>query len=362
MTLLLGHDFTELIQHSSIVVNELSLDDAYHCNLDKLYSWLKFLQESQGNERAPFKLNQIPRNEGQDNFTNTESSTIDALIFRSMLDVDPQARPNARNLGLNFQSISPRICPDCDPRHPHVWRSNKGPDKSIRLDSLLKENSGRVSHGTESEVSSIVSVTAPSIFTDPTLSSKTFIAETQGAPEEFAKVLLTDEVLEPLYVAALHRIDIENLERNLARLLRSYAEDLHVEAITNWQRTAVEFTRRYAHSVVYHLCKTLGPSKNLRYVEMHLLSAQDPQNKENIEQYLQQVADYSTHGIVPYATGSPVKSTVEHQDDSGSDEAERPGLSHLIHVKNFMTMSKAFARFIENFRVFLVRVSEDKDQ
>lgn len=57
MTLLLGHDLTELIEHSSIVVNEPSLDDAYHCNLDKLYSWLKFLQESQGNERAPFKLN-----------------------------------------------------------------------------------------------------------------------------------------------------------------------------------------------------------------------------------------------------------------------------------------------------------------
>lgn len=193
------------------------------------------------NERAPFKLNQIPRNEGQDSFTNTESSIIDALIFRSMLDVDPQARPIARNLWMNFQSISPRICPDCGPRHPQVWRSNKGPDKSIRLDILLKKNSGRVSHGTESEVSSIVSVTAPSIFTDPTLSSKTFIAETQGAPEEFAKVLLTDEVLEPLYVAALHRIDIENSERNLARLLRSYAKDLHVEAITNWQRTAVKF-------------------------------------------------------------------------------------------------------------------------
>ena len=89
-------------------------------------------------------------------------------------------------------------------------------------------------------------------------------------------MLLTDEVLEPLYVAALHRSDMENLERNLARLLRSYAKDLRVEAITDLERTAVKFARRYAQSVAYHLCKSLDPSKNLRYVEMHLLSAQDP--------------------------------------------------------------------------------------
>ena len=267
--------------------------------------------------------------------------------------------------GRIFQSISSGICSDFDPRHPQVWRSHRGPDKVSRLDSLLKENAGQISHGTESEVSSIVSVTASSIFIDLTLCSKSSITETQGAPEGFAKVLLTDEVLEPLYVAALHRINIEKLERNLARLLRSYTKDLRVEAITDWQRTAVKFARRYAQSVTYHLCKSLDPSKNLRYVEMHPLSAQDPRNKENIEQDLRQVADYSTHGDVSYATkafpGSPVKPTLEHLDDSGSDEADRPGLSNFIHVENFITMSKAFARFRENFRAFVAPVTEDKD-
>ena len=42
--------------------------------------------------------------------------------------------------------------------------------------------------------------------------------------------------------------------------------------------------------------------------------------------------------------GSPVKPTIEHLDDSGSDEADCPGLSNIIHVENFLTMSEAFAK------------------
>lgn len=179
-------------------------------------------------------------------------------------------------------------------------------------------------------------------------------------------MLLTDEILEPLYFAALRRIDIERLERNLARLLKSYAKDLNIEAITDLERTAVKFAITHAQSVACHLCTSLDPRRNTRYMEMHLLSAQVPQNEERIEQYLRQIAKSGTRGDVPDTTKASQDVAVEpgdeHSDDSGSDEADRPDLSNLSKVEAFMTKSKAFARLRENFRTFVAPVSEDKDQ
>ena len=349
VTVLLGHDIKELPNHTKTISSlDIELEEAYSCNLRKIYSWIDLLKEKHSS-------------------LTTESYIADGLIpIRSMLNEDPQARPTARDLWMQFRLISPRICPDCDPRHSKVWRSNKDPEQSESLGSLPEEYEGLDSHDDESEVSSIVSVKAPSIFSDQTHSSTTAVSEDQGAPEEFAKVLLTDEIMAPLYVTALHRIDIEKLERNLARLLKSYANDLRGEATTGLERTAVKFARRYAQSVASHVCESLDPSGSSRYLKMHLLPEQAIRKEENIERYLQQVAKSNTHSDVPGTPKAlqdiPVKTTYVHSDDSESDEADRPGISNLKYVENFMTKSQAYAKLKENFRAFAAPVYEPKHQ
>ena len=348
VTVLLGHDIKEFPNHTTTMPSlDIELEEAYYCNLRKIYSWIDLLKEKHSS-------------------LTTESYIADGLIpIRSMLDEDPQARPPSRDLWMQFRFISPRICPDCDPRHPEVWRSNKDLEQSEGLDSLPGEHEALDSHDIESEVSSIVSVKAPSIFSDQTHSSTTAISEDREAPEEFAKVLLTDEIMAPLYVTALHRMDIEKLERNLARLLKSYANDLRGEATTELERTAVKFARRYAQSVASLVCESLDPSGSSRYFKMHLLPAQAIR-KENIERYLQQVAKLSTHSDVPDTPKAlqdiPVKPTNVHSDDSESDEADRPGISNLKYVENFMTKSQAYAKLKENFRAFAAPVYEPKHQ
>lgn len=350
MTLLLGHESTDFI---ATVEDDTYLNNAYYCNLDKVSSWIGILRESHWSENVSLRLTQNRRNEGQGSSPTAESSTIDALIpIQRMLAENPQARPSSRGLWADFQSVNSTICPDCDPRHPQAW----GSEQVAGLDS----------HDNESEVSSIASINAPSLFTGSTLSSTNSFMEVQGTAEEFAKVLLTDEILGPLYVVALHRIDIERLERNLARLLTSYAKDLRVEATTDLERIAVKFARRYAQSVASHLCTSLNPSRNARYMEMQQLSAHVVQNEESIEHFLQQVVESGTRDHFSHTTQAFHDTTLEtkneHSDDSESDAENCQNLSNLSNVKAFMTESKAFAGLRENFRTFVTPVSGDRDQ
>lgn len=101
-------------------------------------------------------------------------------------------------------------------------------------------------------------------------------------------------------------------------------------------------------------------------MEMHLLSAQVPQNEERIEQYLRHIVKSGARGDVLDTTkvsqDVAVEPEDERSDDSGSDEADRPDLSNLSKVEAFMTKSRAFARLRVNFLTFHAPVSEDKDQ
>ena len=280
---------------------------------------------------------------------------------------------------LERDDVDPDIV-DKDGRTPLSWAAEKGREAVVRLllergdvDPNSVDKDGQMplvnAFSGGHEAPSICSE-PPSTLSGPTLSSSNSVAEFGGAAEEFASLLLTDEVLKPLYIVAQHRIGIERLERNIARLLRSYAKDLHVEATTELERTAVRFARRYAQPVAYHLCTHLDPSRNTRYLEMRLLSPEVPHNEERIEQYLEQIAKFDTRGDdtsghifdATNIVGDAVKPTHEHSDDSGSDEAERPGLSNLRYVEIFMTRSQAFAKLRENFRSFIAPVSEDIDE
>lgn len=352
-TLICGHGLDELPEN---YFSELSsgtgfeggrVEDYYH-SLRRVHSWIFTLKETQSS-------------------STTESHTAELLSsVQSMLDEDPQRRPLSRALWTQFSFISARICPDCDPRHPHAWKQSKDPKQSTGVQSLSKELTELHSRDNESDVSSIVSVKAPSIFSNQAPSSMTSVPEDQGAPEEFAKVLLTDEVMAPLYVAALHKIEIEKLERNLVRLLKSYARDLRLEAATELEHIAVKFARRYAQSIGNHLCESLDTSRKPRYLKLHLLSQQAPRNEQDIEQYRQQIAKANINSNVEDAIKVPeditMKLTYAHSDDSGSDEVDHPGLSNFRFVKNFMTKSQAYSRLRENLQAFVEPVSEPKDQ
>ena len=122
-TVLLGHDIKKSSNHTITIPSlDIELEEAYSCNLRKVHSWIDLLQEVHSS-------------------LTTKSYIAYGLIpIRSMLDEDPQARPTSRDLWMQFGLMSPRICPDCDPRHPEIWRSNKDPEQSENLDSLFEEH------------------------------------------------------------------------------------------------------------------------------------------------------------------------------------------------------------------------------
>ena len=297
---------------------------------------------------------------GKQSFTRALIYALESLV---------NERPDGRFTTVELLDKIKYDAPDF-PRHQDPMLINRHPNQyegCIILHPLLQHTSvpsQRESSDDESEVHSIVSVEAPSIFSDITLSSTSSVAEIQGAAEEFAKVLFADETLKPLYVTALQRIDLQRLERNLARLLKSYAKDLRAEATTVLERTAVKFARSHAQSIAFHLCTSIDPSWNARYMEMHLLSTQAPRQEGRIEQYLRQLANSGNPGVASNTTEAPPDNEVdpndESSDDSGLDEANRPDLSNLNEVKAFMTKSNAFAGLKESFRNFVAPAAEDK--
>ena len=88
---------------------------------------------------------------------------------------------------------------------------------------------------------------ATSIFSMATQDSGTYASSAsilvQAAEEQFVAMLAEDLVLIPLYETAAIRLKPERFERNFARLLKLYAEDLRKEATDSLQKAAVQLVR-----------------------------------------------------------------------------------------------------------------------
>ncbi|KAL8693777.1 MAG: hypothetical protein Q9218_001473 [Villophora microphyllina] len=123
-TLILGRDLDRMCQHYAKPVNDSGIEDAYYCNLDKIYGWISFLQQSQDAEPRSVPDLSGERIDGQDFLPDPNAGMVEGLVaIRQMLDIDPPERPIARGLWMSFKDVSSQKCRDCDPRLPdEIWR------------------------------------------------------------------------------------------------------------------------------------------------------------------------------------------------------------------------------------------------
>ena len=151
-TLLLGEDLTKLSEFYTTTVNVSATEEAYHCNLDKVYSWIDHLKAS--NEKKQAQDNWLPGavHQGQNIVSSTNDHMVAALFYlRRMLDEDPSKRPPSKILWQHFQDISSEQCRDCDPRRPEdIWKPSTMQQKNAET-GLINRRSIQVEEDLDTE-------------------------------------------------------------------------------------------------------------------------------------------------------------------------------------------------------------------
>lgn len=125
-TLILGRDLDWMCECYATSVNESGIEDAYYCNLEKVYGWISSLQHSRDVEPRSAPDLSDERIDGQDFLADYDAKMIESLVaIRQMLDSEPPKRPAAKELWSFFKDVSSQKCRDCDPRLPNdIWRPN----------------------------------------------------------------------------------------------------------------------------------------------------------------------------------------------------------------------------------------------
>ncbi len=122
-TLLLGENLTRFSEYYTTTVNVSAKEEAYYCNLDKVYSWIDHLRTL---NTKPVQDHWRPSTirKAQDVVPSPSDHVVAALVdIRRMLDEVPSNRPLSKTLWQQFQGVSPEQCKDCDPRRPNdMWK------------------------------------------------------------------------------------------------------------------------------------------------------------------------------------------------------------------------------------------------
>lgn len=116
-TLLLGKNLNSLADYYATIINDSSKEEAYHCNLDNVHSWIENLRTSRivkpvQEQWLLGKIKEVPVfGPGPD-----DRMTAALVHIRQMLDETPSSRPASKGLWQRFQHVSAIKCRDCDPR------------------------------------------------------------------------------------------------------------------------------------------------------------------------------------------------------------------------------------------------------
>ncbi|KAH8595374.1 hypothetical protein B0O99DRAFT_686792 [Bisporella sp. PMI_857] len=172
--------------------------------------------------------------------------------------------------------------------------------------------------------------TAQSISTIASLSSMSSVLGPEGAAERLIEVLLGDSILRKLYQEALSRVTVERLERNLHRMFKLFAIELHKEAKTPGQRGAARFVRNQARNSAHIICNKLGRGTSV--VEPKSLNP-------TIEPTL----------VTQDVLGD------ESDDDSDSDSRDDDPVG-LEQLERFIVATIAFESLRSNLRLFVYPV------
>ena len=145
-TLLLGKTLSEFDQYYTTNLNQTGIEDSYHKNLPRVYTWIDSLQ-TRGTKIDPNQSLQAESIQDRDHASDPEHNVVKALAHvRKMLDEDPRLRPKSQDLWSYFQFISLEKCSDCDPRLEERWKpSTKQQEQNtkasqIRRSIVLKED------------------------------------------------------------------------------------------------------------------------------------------------------------------------------------------------------------------------------
>jgi hypothetical protein len=148
-----------------------------------------------------------------------------------------------------------------------------------------RRDDDEMSDTSEVSVSSIISVT-DSIFSILSSSSMSSAAGPEAAGERLVQLLLSDEDIRPLCVEGVNTLAIERFERNLRRLLSTFAAELKKEASNQQERHAAHFVRFRARNSAHIICSRLSPKSRSRAVREPTFQADgqsDPSDSDQSE-------------------------------------------------------------------------------
>ncbi len=148
-TLLLGENLNNFSDHYTTVINDSSKEEAYHCNLGNVYSWIDHLRTSRGIKPVQEHRLLEEKKEDQNLDPNLDNHMTAALVdIRQMLDENPSNRPKSDVLWERFQYVSATKCRDCDPRRR---KENWKPSLRQQRDAQTGFNKRRSLHAIEEQ-------------------------------------------------------------------------------------------------------------------------------------------------------------------------------------------------------------------
>ncbi|KAI4200158.1 MAG: hypothetical protein LQ350_004119 [Teloschistes chrysophthalmus] len=312
-----------------------------------------------------------------------------------MIDENPRKRPSAQDLWAGFGNVSSEVCPDCDPRHPDVWKPSRPVDSKPQTSAHKSEdgppsNDAGQDSGSSSDFTRLhtsePSRSGSAAFTLedtmpldleriddlhsipeyvelellPSLSFGTSVSflgtseELDGAVKEIAMLLLKDEVLEPLYEMALKQLTTDRFERNFARLLRVFATDLKTEAQSHQEASVVRFVAARAKYVASCMGKLLDPIRTTHSQVLHDFLMESHEREERVELFLQrQFLDVDVADVDEIVDQKDLDGPEESEPDA-ADPAEQSPLQNLQDVRDFILNSVAFRAFRQTFHDLVI--------
>jgi hypothetical protein len=174
----------------------------------------------------------------------------------------------------------------------------------------------------------------------------------QDAADEFVLLLLKDEHLKSLYMAAIqnNKVGADRFERNFRRLLNQYSVDLMKEANSGDEKSAAYLVRSRSRYIANDVRRKLVPLSGGLLAET--LKGQGVFDRGRIlEEYLNSVPEKAVVKAKDEVSDSDSESELDDAvlDDGVGNEK----LIRLSKVKDFMTSSKAFLMLRSNFQQFV---------
>ena len=229
-------------------------------------------------------------------------------------------------------------CPNCQRPRDGFATLQTVPD----LESDIEDEPG-----SQDELESLYPDSLPSLTTGSTVSSNESIEMASMLSNKFARILLEDNDFKPLCEWALKKMPYPKFERNIRRLLQTYAVDLRQEAQQQAERLAAKAIKRHLDKILMSLRTKLDPDEAAKAAGIDSLSKQEADKADILKSYLSE----SQYNEIQLQSITEKKYEEElSSDDSNGDIA----LSRSFDsVKSFLCHGAAFQNLKVNFRKFL---------